>query len=170
MIAWVADLVGQVFLEAGQAVDPAEMEGLVLVDEIDLHLHPRWQVSLVPALRAVFPRLQFVATTHSPMILPHLRAEEVIALTTDDDGNVVTHPSAASPMLMTGTELYADFFGVAQLYPDELGADLDTYSKIAVDPTRTDTDDAKMRALRASLAKRGVELDAEPCPRDPGAE
>lgn len=168
VIAWVADLVGQVFLEAGQSVDPAEMEGLVLVDEIDLHLHPRWQVSLIPALRSVFPRLQFVATTHSPMILPHLRAEEVIALTADEDGSVTAHPSTTSPMLMTGTDLYADFFGIAQLYPDELGADLDAYSKIAVDPTRTDADDERMRALRNRLAERGVELDADPVPRDPG--
>lgn len=74
-----------------------------------------------------------------------------------------------APMLMTGTDLYADFFGIAQLYPDELGADLDAYSKIAVDPTRTDAEDEQMRTLRESLAARGVELDAEPCPRDPGA-
>jgi len=42
--------------------------GIVLIDEIDLHLHPKWQRRVVEDLRATFPALQFVATTHSPFI------------------------------------------------------------------------------------------------------
>ena len=65
-MAWIADLVGQIFLEAKSPVPAKEMEGIVLIDEIDLHLHPSWQVELIPALKQVFPRIQFIATTHSP--------------------------------------------------------------------------------------------------------
>ena len=82
------------------------MEGTVLVDEIDLHLHPAWQVKLIPALKQVFPRLQFIATTHSPMILPALSAEEVYLITEDGEGSVVATQSAQSPALLTGTELF----------------------------------------------------------------
>ena len=46
------------------------MQGIVLIDEIDLHLHPRWQRIIVPALLEAFPKLQFVATTHSPLHYP----------------------------------------------------------------------------------------------------
>ena len=46
-ISWVADLVGQMFWDADEEVDLSEMEGLVLIDELDLHLHPLWQVGLV---------------------------------------------------------------------------------------------------------------------------
>lgn len=48
---------------------PLHVEGVVLIDEIDQHLHPRWQRSVLAGLRAAFPRLQFIVTTHSPQVL-----------------------------------------------------------------------------------------------------
>jgi AAA domain, putative AbiEii toxin, Type IV TA system len=106
VIAWLSDLVGQILLEAGEPVEAEDMEGTVLVDEIDLHLHPTWQVRLIPALKKVFPRLQFIATTHSPMVLPALAAEEIYLLSQDAEGSVIAMPSRQSPALLTGSELY----------------------------------------------------------------
>jgi predicted ATP-binding protein involved in virulence len=54
--------------------------GMVLIDEIDLHLHPTWQRHLVEDLRSLFPRVQFVATTHSPFIIQTMREGETIIL------------------------------------------------------------------------------------------
>lgn len=54
--------------------------GVVLIDEIDLHLHPKWQRRVVIDLKKAFPRLQFIASTHSPFILQSLQAGEVIDL------------------------------------------------------------------------------------------
>ena len=56
------------------------MPGIVLVDEIDLHLHPRWQARVVEELRTVFPEIQFIATTHSPIVIQSLREGELIDL------------------------------------------------------------------------------------------
>ena len=53
-----------------------ETPGVVLIDEIDLHLHPKWQRQIVEDLRGAFPKIQFVATTHSPFIIQSLRAIE----------------------------------------------------------------------------------------------
>ncbi|MDY7230290.1 AAA family ATPase [Hyalangium rubrum] len=64
--------------------------GIVLIDEIDLHLHPLWQREVVDDLRAVFPAIQFVATTHSPFIIQSLRKNELINL---DDAARETLPS-----------------------------------------------------------------------------
>lgn len=47
--------------------------GVVLIDEIDMHLHPRWQWNIVDALRRVFPNVQFIATTHSPILFASAR-------------------------------------------------------------------------------------------------
>ena len=121
LIAWLADVVGQILLEAGEPVDAAEMEGLVLIDEIDLHLHPTWQLRLIPALKQVFPKLQFIATTHSAMVLPALAAEEVILLSQDEEGSVVAGPAARSPALLTGSELFDAFFEIHELHPSALG-------------------------------------------------
>jgi len=54
--------------------------GIVLIDEIDLHLHPKWQRRVVDDLKKTFPNIQFVATTHSPFIIQSLREGELINL------------------------------------------------------------------------------------------
>ena len=60
-----------------------ETPGLVLIDEIDLHLHPKWQRQIVDALKRIFPKIQFFATTHSPQVIGEARAEEIVLLTKD---------------------------------------------------------------------------------------
>lgn len=93
-------------------VDPSEMSGLVLIDEIDLHLHPSWQAELVPKLKKVFPRMQFVVTTRSPLVLPGFAKDEIVRLGRNRDGDVITRKTGESPALMTGSELYEEFFGI----------------------------------------------------------
>jgi predicted ATP-binding protein involved in virulence len=63
-----------------------ETPGIVLIDEIDLHLHPEWQRTIVEQLRTRFPKIQFIATTHSPIIIQSLKPGEVINLNNDDIG------------------------------------------------------------------------------------
>lgn len=62
--------------------------GSVLVDELDLHLHPEWQFTLRDGLESVFPNIQFVVTTHSPHLLASARAGEVIVMRPEDRGGV----------------------------------------------------------------------------------
>jgi hypothetical protein len=56
---------------------PSLVQGVVLIDEIDLHLHPRWQRVVLDGLRTTFPRLQFVVTTHSPQVLSSAENRQV---------------------------------------------------------------------------------------------
>lgn len=62
--------------------------GIVLVDEVDLHLHPKWQRKIVPALRQTFPRVQFILTTHSPQVISTVEAENIRIL----PGGTATEP------------------------------------------------------------------------------
>lgn len=57
-----------------------DTEGIVLIDELDMHLHPKWQRHIVEDLKRTFPRIQFIVTTHSPFIVQSLKKEEVISL------------------------------------------------------------------------------------------
>lgn len=63
---------------AGQAL--TDMTGVVLVDEIDLHLHPSWQRLVVPQVARTLPRLQFVLTSHSPLVVSTLRPENILLM------------------------------------------------------------------------------------------
>lgn len=166
VIAWLADVVGQIAIDAGEPVDAAEMEGCVLVDEIDMYLHPTWQLRLIPALKRVFPRLQFIATTHSPMILPALAADEVWLLTHDPEGSVIAAPARHSPALLTGSELFEAFFAIDKVYPADLGEKASRYGRLATDPTRTPEEDLEMRSLRRELAAAGIKFDWEPASRE----
>jgi predicted ATP-binding protein involved in virulence len=76
VIALVADLARQLALVNPKADNPLGGLGVVLIDEIDLHLHPSWQRRLVPKLREVFPNVQFVVTTHSPMVLSSVNSSQ----------------------------------------------------------------------------------------------
>jgi predicted ATP-dependent endonuclease of OLD family len=65
-------------------VKAEEFDGLVLLDEVDLHLHPEWQAKLLHVLKDVFPRVQFIATTHSPHMIQAASPQEIIALGFND--------------------------------------------------------------------------------------
>lgn len=58
----------------------SETEGVVLIDELDLHLHPKWQKKIISDLKKTFPNLQFIVTTHSPFIVQSATADEIINL------------------------------------------------------------------------------------------
>jgi len=65
-----------------------EIDLVVLIDEIDLHLHPSLQRELVPRLRKALPKVQWIVTTHSPLVLANFDVNEIIALDRDQEGNV----------------------------------------------------------------------------------
>lgn len=83
MLALVGDIAKKAIVLnphlAGNALKMAR--GVVLIDELDLHLHPRWQRNVVENLRTAFPCMQFICTTHSPFIIQSLRdGEELLML------------------------------------------------------------------------------------------
>ena len=77
-LALVLDLTRRLAQANPETSDPAaEAEAVVLIDEIDLHLHPKWQRQIVHNLRAAFPRCQFIATTHSPQVIGEVEHERI---------------------------------------------------------------------------------------------
>ena len=81
MLAMVVDIAYRMaILNPQLGAEALTAPGLVLIDEIDLHLHPSWQRRVVEDLRRTFPNVQFVATTHSPFIVQSIRPGELINL------------------------------------------------------------------------------------------
>lgn len=78
-LGFVGDIARRAVILNGQdgADAPLLVEGVVLIDEIDLHLHPRWQRRVLKGLRAAFPKLQFIVTTHSPQVLSSAENRQV---------------------------------------------------------------------------------------------
>jgi energy-coupling factor transporter ATP-binding protein EcfA2 len=80
ILGWVGTLLQRMFEIHSKSEHPEQEAALVLVDEIDAHMHPEWQQSIVPLLKKHFPRLQVIATSHSPLIVGNLDSEEVYHL------------------------------------------------------------------------------------------
>jgi predicted ATP-binding protein involved in virulence len=85
-LAVVCDLSRRLALANPILDNPLHGAGVVLIDELELHLHPKWQREVVEKLRSTFPHIQFIATTHSPFVIQSLRPGELINLDPDEFG------------------------------------------------------------------------------------
>lgn len=83
-IAMLGDMVRRLALANPDLADPLQGHGVVLIDELELHLHPKWQREILQRLHQTFPNVQFVATTHSPFVIQSLEAGELVNLDPDD--------------------------------------------------------------------------------------
>jgi predicted ATP-binding protein involved in virulence len=92
LLALVGDLARRFAIANPGLPDPLQGTGVVLIDEIELHLHPGWQYEIIPALTRTFPNCQFIVTTHSPIVLSQIKPEGIFCLERRDGKVIVYHP------------------------------------------------------------------------------
>ncbi|MDC7788983.1 AAA family ATPase [Rhodoplanes sp. TEM] len=141
-IGWIGDLVGHLSDVVPGASRIGEVAGIVLVDEIDLHLHPEWQRNVVPKIAAAFPKLQFVLTSHSPLVASTVRRENVFVTDTAEDGTA------------TITQLQERVFGRS---PEDLL--LSSYFGLQTTRPEAFQDDARALFHRAASGDANAALD-----------
>ncbi len=130
--------------------DPLEGPGLVVIDEIELHLHPGWQRRVLPALMDTFPGIQFVATTHSPQVVGSVPGECIRIL---EDFQVYEAPPTLG---RDSNSLLEDVFGVPERAPDTLQA-LDEVASL-IDADDLDAAKSRLAALREQLTSSDPEV------------
>ena len=87
--AWIVDLAWRLARRYPESAKPLEEPAVVLIDEIDLHLHPRWQRTIMKQFSDHFTNVQFVATTHSPLMITSMSDVNVAVLKQTEDGDHV---------------------------------------------------------------------------------
>ncbi len=92
LMAMTGDIARRLAIANPERENPLEGEGVVLIDEIDLHLHPGWQREVIPSLERAFPNCQFIVTTHSPQVLSKVKPENIYVLEPTKDGITAWHP------------------------------------------------------------------------------
>lgn len=114
-LAWVGDLIRRLFDAYPDSPNPLRQRGVVLVDEIDLHLHPRWQRTVVEDVRALFPNIQFIVTTHSPFVAQDLRIQDkIIVLDRAPNGkSVVVREGAGAVQNWSADQILSGYFGLS---------------------------------------------------------
>lgn len=78
-VTWIMDFLSWRML-SGKSLDPKTMAGIVIIDEIEQHLHPRWQINIMRLLQESFPKIQFIASTHSPLVASGCEYCKVISI------------------------------------------------------------------------------------------
>lgn len=152
MVAMIADIAWRAAVLNPQHGSQANLltEGVILIDEIDLHLHPAWQRRVVDDLVRTFPRIQFIVTTHSPQIVASVRRDQVRLL---DRNQLVS----GSPYVegRDSSEILEDVFGVTAR-PEAAKAEIDALYRLI-----EDEDFVAARRQFAALEERLGPHDAE---------
>lgn len=111
LIAMVLDIMREMLKLWGNLEDA---RGLVLIDEIETHLHPRWKLRVVSALRASMPNVQFIATTHDPLCLRGMRGKEVQVFVRDDAHKIEVLKGLPDVRGLRADQLLtSDYFGLS---------------------------------------------------------
>lgn len=84
-LAMVMDIAARMAEANPTMDDPLKSEGVVMIDEVDLHLHPGWQQSILLALMEAFPKIQFIVSTHSPQVISSVKPECLRVIEWEDD-------------------------------------------------------------------------------------
>ncbi len=131
-------------------------EGIILIDEIGTHLHPRWKMQVVERLRSSFPRLQFIVTTHEPLCLRGLKDKETFVLTRNSEGNITTVKDLPDPSeLRIDQILTSDFFGLNSTLDPKTEAIFSEYYNILAkdEDIRSDNETIRLHELSELVPK-----------------
>lgn len=96
LLAMVGDLARRLAIaNSGNENDPLQGSGVVLIDEVDLHLHPSWQRDIVPRLLDTFPKCQFFLSTHSPLVLNNVHPNNLFLVRDEGGRMAVSRPRSS---------------------------------------------------------------------------
>jgi len=144
-LAMVGDLARRLAIANPGLEDPLHGQGVVLIDEIELHLHPAWQRMAVPGLADTFPNCQFIVSTHSPQVLSQVKPDAIYLLEQTSEGIKVYRPTSSYGR--DSNRILEEIMGVSER-PDHIKRDLHKYFQLI--------DEGKMREaekLRKKLEK-----------------
>ncbi|MFD9899691.1 AAA family ATPase [Mesorhizobium sp. NPDC059054] len=133
-----------------------EARAIILIDEIETHLHPRWKMRVMAALRRALPYVTFIATTHDPLCLRGLDDGEVSVLVRDEQQNIETLDDLPSIKGLRADQLLtSDFFGLSSTADPEMEERLSLYAGLLTTPVerRSTSEQAKLREVESELAQ-----------------
>ncbi len=129
------------------------MTGVVLLDEIDLHLHPLWQIQIIEQVRKIFPKLSFVTTTHNPLTILNAREGEVFAVRRESDGMVRIQQRDVPRGLAVDQILTGPWFGMSATLDSDTQRLLDRHWELRY-VEKVDVDHEERRSIEAQLSQR----------------
>ena len=161
MLAWSTDLAIRMIWQNPELPDPLEQPAVVLIDEIDLHLHPTWQRSVREYLVRHFPRTQFICTAHSPFMAQSSEKENLCVLHREGNTVIIENDPLVVQGWRIGQVATSNLFGVDSERSPEVEALLNKRRSILDKPARSPADEEALKRLDADLSGLPVTENGE---------
>ena len=129
VLALAADLARRMVQGNPHLDDPLKSEAVVLIDEIELHLHPKWQQRILADLQRTFPNAQFIVSTHSPQVLTTVEPQRIVELAREGDRIVAGAPAGATYGAEAG-DVLSVVMGVKERPENEFTKALEQYRQL----------------------------------------
>jgi hypothetical protein len=145
-IAWMVDLAVRLFKRYPDSPDPLAEPAIVLIDEIDLHLHPRWQRTIMEFLTERFPNTQFIVTAHSPLVVQSAQDANIVLLRREGDRVVIDN----NPEIIKNwrvDQVLTSVFELPSSRPSRIEPLLKRREEILSKAHRTENEEAELKAL-----------------------
>jgi AAA domain, putative AbiEii toxin, Type IV TA system len=150
-IAWLVDFASRMFERYPDRVDPLAEPAIVLVDEIDLHLHPRWQRQIIGELTELCPKTQFIVTAHSPLIVQAAGSANVALLRREDDHVVIDNDPEVLRNWRVDQILTSELFGLESARPPQIEEPLKERRRILAKPKLSKADEKRLVELEQAI-------------------
>jgi len=158
-IGWICDLLYQIDQGGHDDLPLDENRGIVLIDEIDLHLHPEWQRIVLPTLSETLPKLQFICTTHSPIVIGTVYTANLHVLLPDgESASRLDRPREEVHGLNADQILTSPYFGLVSSRAPSFVEELREVSKKA---RRGDDEAAKRLARMMAHGSAAAEMESD---------
>ena len=158
---WVIDFAARLFKRYPESEDPLSEPAVVLIDEIDLHLHPLWQLQIIKDLSVLFPSTQFVATSHSPLIV-QVADNAKLTLLRKRDGKVQMEDHSDEPSRLRVDQILTSLlFRVPSSRSPRVQALFDERVELLDKVDRTQEDENRLEEIGREIDELEVATDPE---------
>ncbi len=162
MTAWIGDIAMRLFAANPTSRNALHAPAIVVIDEIDLHLHPRWQRELRGLLTKNFPNVQFIATAHSPLIAQAFLDANLAVISRVGDHSVIENEPAAIANWRIDQIVTSELFDLPSPWPPDVDELFARHAKLA---SKSKPSPAERQEL-LRLEKQMLELPTEESPAD----
>ncbi len=158
---WLFDMTIRIVENLGNIYNRKEISGIVLIDEIDLHIHPRWQRTILPTLCTLFPKIQFIVTTHSDLVAQSVQANFIKKLYLNEKDSSVDVANVKFGKGSSSSFIYDNVFDIKETYDVETESELKQFTKLRnqVLENKISVNDKKVKQIVNKLVSKSKQLE-----------
>lgn len=130
LLSVIADIARRLIMLNPSLEDPLLGQGIVLIDEVELHLHPKWQQEIIISLTKTFPNIQFILTTHSPQILSTVDKSCIRQFIQDEYGNIQSVPPKFQTKGVRSADILGNIMGTDSVPDIEEARQVDHFAEL----------------------------------------